>query len=359
MKVAFITRSTLYKVPGGDTIQVLQTAAHLRELGLEVDIKLTNEPIDHTVYDLFHFFNIIRPADILYHTGRIRKPYFISPLLVDYSEYDKLFRKGLPGFIFKNFSPFANEYIKTMGRWITGKDKLQSKKFIWKGQQKTMKEIVGKAAAILPNSRSEELAMKKLLGIERPSFIVPNGIDSSLFIPDKTITKDDKLVVCAARIEGLKNQLNLIRALNNTNFTLMLIGAAAPSQKKYYSICRKEAAGNIIFKEHIAQGSLIDHYKKAKVHVLPSWFETCGLSSLEAAAMGCNIVITDKGYTRDHFGDDAFYCYPGDPSSILKAIENASQTKTNENLMNKIKEQYTWQHAAMATLDAYKKIMGS
>ncbi len=357
MKVAFITRSTLYKVPGGDSIQVSQTASHLRDLGIEVDICLTNQPIDPTSYDLFHFFNIIRPADILSHIGKTKKPYLVSPLLVDYSEYDKLFRNGLPGFIFRNFSSFTNEYIKTMGRWMAGKDKLQSKNYIWKGQKRSMKEILGKAAAILPNSKAEELAIKKMFGIEKPSFVVPNGIDPSLFIPDKTVAKDDKLVICAARIEGIKNQLNLIKALNNTSYTLLLIGAAAPNQKKYYSICRNEAAANIIFKEHIPQELLINHYKKAKVHVLPSWFETCGLSSLEAAAMGCNIVITEKGFTRNYFGDDAFYCDPADPSSILKAIETASASKTNGDLMNKITEQFTWQHAATATLDAYKNFI--
>ncbi|NOT49910.1 MAG: glycosyltransferase family 4 protein [Chitinophagaceae bacterium] len=357
MKVAFITRSTLHKVPGGDSIQVLQTARHLSELGIEVDILLTNVRINYSHYDLFHFSNIIRPSDILFHVKRIRKPYFISPLLVDYSEYDKLYRKGFSGFILKNFSPFTNEYIKTIGRWIVGKDKLQSKNYIWKGQRRSMKEIVNGAAAILPNSATEGLALKKMFGVEKPSFIIPSGIDTTLFTPDKTVVKDDKLILCAARIEGIKNQLNLIKALNNTSYTLMLIGAAAPNQKKYYTTCCKEAASNVVFLDHIPQHLLIDHYKKAKVHVLPSWFETCGLSSLEAAAMGCNIVITDKGYTRDYFSDDAFYCDPADPSSILNAIEMASQNKASENLMNKIQEQYTWQHTAAATLDVYKKFI--
>ena len=43
MKVAFITRSTLYAVPGGDTEQILQTARFLKELGVVVDLFLTTE----------------------------------------------------------------------------------------------------------------------------------------------------------------------------------------------------------------------------------------------------------------------------------------------------------------------------
>ena len=36
MKVAFISRATLYSTPGGDTKQVDMTANYLRELGVDV-----------------------------------------------------------------------------------------------------------------------------------------------------------------------------------------------------------------------------------------------------------------------------------------------------------------------------------
>ena len=48
--------------------------------------------------------------------------------------------------------------------------------------------------------------------------------------------------------------------------------------------------------------------------------ETPGLSSLEAAAMGKNIVVTTKGDTYDYFEDYAFYCEPDDIESIKNAL---------------------------------------
>jgi len=102
------------------------------------------------------------------------------------------------------------------------------------------------------------------------------------------------------------------------------------------------------------QRELAGYYRKAKVHILPSWFETTGLSSIEAAAMGCNIVITDKGDTREYFGDDAFYCDPANPASILETVEKASAAGINENLQKKILEKYTWQQAALQTSKAYQ-----
>src|SRR5690349_8016328 len=97
MRIAFITRSTIYSVPGGDTVQIEQTAKELRSMGESVDIIKAGERFSENNYDLFHFFNITRPADFLNYISILKKPYFISPLLVDYSEYDKLYRKGLSG----------------------------------------------------------------------------------------------------------------------------------------------------------------------------------------------------------------------------------------------------------------------
>lgn len=168
---------------------------------------------------------------------------------------------------------------------------------------------------------------------------------------------DESIVLCAARIEGIKNQLNLIHALNNTRYQLVLIGAPAPNQQGYYDTCRRSAAKNIFFHDRVSQEELVSYYQKAKVHALPSWFETCGLSSLEAAAMGCNVTITEKGYTREYFGQHAFYCDPGDPASIFNGIEKAATSECDTALQAKILSQYTWERAAAITLDAYKKIL--
>src|SRR5215471_12791620 len=133
MKVAIIARSTLHTVKGGDTYQVIRTAAGLRKIGITADIRLTNETIAYDEYDLLHFFNIIRPADILYHIHKTDRPFIVTPILVDYSEFDKYHRGGFAGFIFRFLSPTSIEYVKTISRWLLGKDALKSKSYLWKG----------------------------------------------------------------------------------------------------------------------------------------------------------------------------------------------------------------------------------
>lgn len=357
MKIAFITRSTLFAVKGGDTFQLINTARELKQLGIDVDIKLTNQQVNYEQYDLLHFFNIVRPADIVCHINRSKKPYVVSPNLVNYYEYDQLYRKGIAGSLFRFLPKNSIEYVKTIARWLQGNDVLMTNSYVWKGHKQSIKKILRQAAMVLPNTILEYEQLAEF-GTPLPGYtLVPNGIDPALFNWNCNLSKDPGLVLCVARIEGIKNQLNLIKALNNTQYRLVIIGNAAPNQLSYYYECRQQAAPNVSFIEQLPQEALTAWYQKAGIHILPSWFETCGLSTLEAAVMGCRVVITAKGYTREYFENEAAYCDPGSPPSILAAIEKAASTPPSNTLRQKILDQYTWQHAACQTAAAYKHVL--
>jgi len=359
MKVALISRSTLYTVHGGDTVQTLQTARHLNAMGVNAEVHLANEQINYADYDLLHFFNLTRPADILFHSRKAQKPYVVSTIFCDYSEYDKQQRRGAIGSLLSFFSSDGIEYIKTMARCIVGGDKLASLSYVWKGQHNSIKQVLKQASVILPNSESEY----KRLVAHYPGYmkymVVPNGTDRQMFGDPIYRPKDENMVLCAARVEGIKNQLMLIRALNNTRFKLFIIGNHAPNQAGYYRECHRIAAGNITFIDHLPQAELVEYYSRSKVHILPSWFETTGLSSIEAALMGCNIVVSNRGDVHEYFGDDAFYCDPISPQSILTAVDQAATAPVNNSLQQRILQKYTWQHAAQQTFKAYQIAIAS
>jgi glycosyltransferase involved in cell wall biosynthesis len=357
MKVAFISRSSLFTAKGGDTIQMQKTAGHLRNCNVDVDIRLTDEKINYQEYDLLHFFNLTRPADILCHIKKSKTPFVVTPLLIDYSEFDQQHRKGISGKIFRYLSPAQIEYFKSIARWRKGQEKIKSFSYLLKGHNHSVKYILLKAAMVLPNSDMEYQNVVQLYSIS-PSFsVIPNGVDTDLFLSTVNEEKDPNLILSVARIEGLKNQLNLIKAVNDSKFQLFIIGNAAINQTEYYKKCKKIASQNIHFIDHLAQEELIQYYQKAKVHILPSWFETCGLSTLEAASLGCNVVITNRGYASEYCNGDAFYCDPSSPVSIREAIEKASKENFNKNFQKKIFTNYTWKNAAQKTLEAYKKIL--
>ncbi len=357
LRVAMITRSTLYSARGGDTVQVFQTAGDLPAYGAQADIFLTHETVEYDKYDLLHFFNITRPADILHHIKKSRKPFVVSTILVDYSEYDKHHRKGIAGMVFRYLSPGNIEYLKALMRRLLGNDRLMSLSYLWKGHKSSITAILRQASMVLPNSISEHERLKKLYNCQAAHAVIPNGIDPHLFSFDKEVEKDPCLVLCVGRIEGIKNQLNLIRALNNSKYHLVIIGTPAKNQRSYYAACLNIAAPNVSFVAQLPQKELVKYYQKAAVHVLPSWFETTGLSSLEAAVMGCGIVISDRGDAKEYFGPFAAYCKPDCPQSIYEAVEMAASANHQEELRSRIIKYYTWQQATLLTAEAYKAII--
>jgi glycosyltransferase involved in cell wall biosynthesis len=356
MKVALISRSSLFTSKGGDTIQIKQTARHLRTMNIAADIRLTKEKINYEEYDLLHFFNLTRPADILAHIEKTKTPFVVTPLLIDYSEFDRHYRKGISGKIFRHLSPGQIEYFKMIARFAKSQDSMNFS-YLIKGHLKSIKTIIKNASMLLPNSLMEYEKLVQSYSLSPAFSVIPNGIDDRLFGLGANEEKDPDFILCVARIEGVKNQINVISALNDSKFQVYFIGSAAINQNDYYLKCKKIAAQNIHFVHHLPQKELIKYYQKAKVHVLPSWFETCGLSSLEAASMGCNLVITNRGYASEYYDGHAFYCDPSSPSSILDAIKKASEKQSDKIFQEKIFTDYTWRNAARKTLEAYQKII--
>lgn len=357
-KVLFISRKTLYSSPGGDTVQIDCTATQLRLLGVQVDVSVTGERVDQDQYDLLHFFNIIRPADILAHTAKSAKPFVVSTIYVDYGEYERRVRSGLLGALNSIVKSDTTEYLKAIARWVVNGERVGSISYLLMGHKRSVQSIIRQSSMLLPNSLSEARRLYAAYGVRKRYVAVPNGIDTARFQlngPKSSVYRD--AVLCVGRIEGRKNQLNLIRALNGTSLKLFLIGRSAPNGGRYFESCRREAGPNVTFVEHMDQQALVPAYRAAKVHALPSWFETTGLSSLEAGYMGCNVVITSKGDTREYFGTMAFYCNPDDPGSIRDAVLRAHASPTSGELRSRIEAKYTWQRAAEATLRAYYSVL--
>lgn len=346
-----ISRDTLFSGPGGDTVQMKQTAKHLEAMGVSVDICLSSSSVEYNKYDLLHFFNITRVAAILPHLKKSNTPYVISPIFVDYSEYDLLHRKDIIGKITRVFGRDRSEYFKTLARWIKNGESVNSLPYLFQGQRKSIENTLNRASVILPNSKSEFDRLGKAFNFRGKYVVVPNGINKPERTGDNSNNKTG--VLCVGRIESYKNQLNIIRALKNSDTRLTIVGKPAPNHISYYEQCKLEAGNNITFLDHAPHDKLVDLYRSHKVHVSASWFETTGLCNLEAALEDCVLVITDKGDTKDYFGDDVYYCDPDGVNSIREQIEKALKSAPSSALKNRILTQYTWENAAKKTLEGY------
>lgn len=368
MRVLFQSRTNLFEAPGGDMVQILKTKEFLEKLGVQVDISLEFEP-DLTNYDIVHLFNLMEPQDIylqMINAKKQNKKIALSTIYGLYTEFERKARGGFFQKLANVLSPYQINYIKTIVKHYYEKRFHKGvMKMLYKGYYSLMKEIVENTSVFLPNSVSEMNRVANEFKLKNYNYVsIPNAIDKSVF-SDESDTQNIKFqeyndcIICAARIEGRKSTLNLVRAVKDTDYKLVLVGKESQNQKKYVEQVHKEAGENVVFLGAIPHKDLKELYKAAKVHVLASWMETPGLSSLEAAVMGCNIVATKKGDTFDYFEDYAFYCEPDDINSIKKAIDLAYSNPFNCKLKEKILEKYIWEETAKETLKGYNLILNN
>lgn len=331
MNVLFQIRNDYTAHIAGDSIQMQKTKEYLEKLGIRIDIS-TKYNIDLKEYDIVHIFNTIRinePYKFAQNAMSQGKPYVLSTIYWNMINYIKNSKE-------------TNSSLE----W-------------WSKYNDLRKEILNNAAALLPNSNLEMDMLKNDFHIDKTAFIIPNGSDKFFYNanPQKFISmygvKD--FVLCVGRICHRKNQFTLINSLKNTGLKLVLIGPNSDAQ--YYEMCKNTADDNIIFIDQIKHYELPSAYAAAKVHVLPSWFETPGLSSLEAGLAGCNVVTTDRGSTKEYFMNMVNYCNPSSEDSINKSILDAYNKPKGDILRNHILNNYVWDIAANKTLEAYKKVL--
>ena len=365
MKVLFQSRTNLFEAPGGDLVQMLKTKEFLERNNVQVDISLDFEP-NLDSYDIVHLFNLMEPQDIYLqwrNAKKQNKKVVLSTIYGLYTEFERKARGGIFQKIANFLNPYQIGYIKVCIKHFFEK-RMHKGVYImlFKGYYKMMKEIVDGVDVFLPNSDSEMKRVAYEFKMKEFKYnTIPNAVDKAIFDNSETIISEKfqqykDCIVCAARIEGRKSTLNLVKAVKNSNYKLVLVGKESKNQKKYVEKVHEEADDNVFFLGSIPHEDLKELYSVSKVHVLPSWMETPGLSSLEAAVMGCNIVVTKKGDTEDYFEDYAFYCEPDNVVSIRKAIDEAYNSPVNPKLKEKILKEYIWENTAKETIKAYNFI---
>ncbi|MFA6391828.1 MAG: glycosyltransferase [Patescibacteria group bacterium] len=369
MKILLNSRADLNSKPGGDTLQINKTAEYLRKLDVAVDISTEMQP-DLSKYDIVHLFNITRPHETyaqFQNAQNQNKPVVLTPLYQNFDEWDRKGRYGLQS-IFMKLIPDKNskELFKLSLRAITNIHLYQQYFYqLINGYVQQQQKVLNNVNALLLNSTLEMNLLENDLGIHNKYFIVPNGIDADFADVNPDLFRQkygiQDFVLCVANFSSIKNHIKSLKALKNTGIKLVLIGKPQKNHRKYFRHINKTANNNsnILLITDASKDLIKSAYASAKVHVLPSWFETCGLVSLEAGLAGCNVVSTDRGYAKEYLGNFAKYCDPADVSSIKNSVLDALKSPKSDNLKNHILANFSWGKTAQKTLVVYQNIINA
>jgi glycosyltransferase involved in cell wall biosynthesis len=140
--------------------------------------------------------------------------------------------------------------------------------------------------------------------------------------------------------------------------SLVIIGDATPEARGYLELCRREGGDDVLWVPALDHHDplLASAYAAARVFALPSWFETPGLSALEAALAGTPIVITPFGSTREYFGDRALYARPGKLGEIAEAVARQWSQGRDPRLASLVASHYLWPRVAQETAEVYDQV---
>ncbi len=216
------------------------------------------------------------------------------------------------------------------------------------------------ADAVLANGAGEARALRRDFPLSVNVVEVPVGHetgaagDAALF--EQTFGVRD-FVLCVGRLESRKNQLMLLKALEDSELPVVLAAGGFSYQPEYEHCVRSfKRRGKTLVLDRLSPEMLAAAYAACRIHVLPSWYELPGLVSLEAASFGKNIVITRTGTSADYMGDVAFFCSPADEDSIFSAVTAAYHSPARPKLVETARA-YTWERSVKETVRVYRAVV--
>ncbi len=151
------------------------------------------------------------------------------------------------------------------------------------------------------------------------------GVDREIFIPDLSVEKEN-IILSIGRIQEQKGQLQTIEFLNNfkkiqNDFKCYFVGGPSGKHGDEYLQELKQTVKDFSLDKHVEfldnlpQTGITELFKKAKLLIHTSKFETFGLVAIEANAMGVPVLTTNNG-------------------SLMEIIENNKNGYLSENLID-------------------------
>lgn len=336
MKVLIHTYDTAYQnQAGGVHNRIERTVMALRKLGIEIDF-FDKYSTDIKDYDILHIFKLdIASKQLIDYAKAVGVKVVVSSIMsVD---------RGwvVDCYWMLKWIPLATIYKQTFS-------------------------ICSKLDGVIVETPKEAEYMRKHYHIDNEMLsVVPNGAndvsskDESIY---SALGKKVEYALLVSRFDKNKNQLNVIKALKNTNIEIVFIGGADMSDPHYYDICLEEAYGcdnihflgwlnsdNELLKSALGHGSAI---------ICSSYQETFGLSIVEGVMAGATPVISNTlPILEFKTFEDCLTFSPNDIEDIRKKIIKAMHIPKNFKLVEEAKKEFSWESVANKHLDIYRNLL--
>jgi glycosyltransferase involved in cell wall biosynthesis len=383
MLVLIATRPDIFTHRGGDTTQVQKTVESLQQQEPTLEVQFVHTPEALASYPAAHVLHAfdMRPDTIaiMRQAKQQGLPVVLTPIYWDFTPmyaYNFLSRK------LKIHSPhlFYEKIQHGVFTCYQGLQQFTGKQHVYlnAAYRHLRQEALTLADAILPNSPEEGDVIlshfaKGSTSLASKIHVVPNAVEA--WPMDATTAHREPLpyigeltgyVLEVARIEPNKNQLGLLQAMCLfPEVPLVLIGRLGSKQDTAYYITLQRLAkkrGNTWIIQELPHEQLPAFYQRAKVHAMPSFRESAGLSSMEALISGVEVITSQMPYCPTRYYQYEAYAHHANPWSV-PSITNALDAALNappKNTLNPINylETFSYAHVAQLTYACYQHVRG-
>jgi len=336
----FTGRRTAGERPGGDAMQVEESAAVARAAGFDARVEHDAGAVRPEPGDTVHLVCLQRChdwGDLPERTRSVGARLLLSPLWHPLERYHREGRRGLDGLAAKV---------------VRDPDTLAGLRWGKPGLATRAAEVLALADLVLLAHPAERALLPGVdQALAAATVVVPVAIPDA---PDSAAgppPPDDPFVACVGRIEPLKNPQAVARAARDLGLPVRFLGSPPGLRHVGY--------GRGIDPVELPYGAVRAWLRRARVHVLASWTEVVGRATLEAAIEGAAVVLTDVGHAPEMLGrgtEGVFVVPPGDDVALRDALQEAwaRGRRDDSELVQRVRDRFTWNAVAPALVEAWR-----
>jgi glycosyltransferase involved in cell wall biosynthesis len=212
--------------------------------------------------------------------------------------------------------------------------------------------VVGRAAALVANSKATAARLRALYGLTAPIEVIPNGVEYPESLPEKEWARAAERIVYAGSFfvwKGVDDLADAARSLPGLRIRMIGGDEARVAELR----ARAGTSGAALeFTGRIPHGRVEAELARACIAVLPNRADpdsafTSPIKLFEYMAAGCAIVVSDLPALREVLDpEDALWVAPGDTAGLAKAIRAlADDPERARRLGARVREKargYTW-----------------
>ena len=226
---------------------------------------------------------------------------------------------------------------------------------------------------LAPTRREKERLITFYSALPGKIGVVPCGVDLELFCPMSQsaarrqlgFKADDALALFVGRFDSMKGLDRLLEAMSHLKsrrrLRLIIVGGDgvhSPEGQKLLGLARTFGVeDSIAFVGRVEQKDLPVYYNAADVMVLPSYYESFGLVSLEALACGIPVVATPVGVMDSIIkeGQNGRLVANGDAKLLAKAIDKVTSLSPalSADAIRQTVQSFGWPNIASAIVKEY------